>query len=1117
MNRRRLSQSTGRNRQPRRIVAALGASLAVAAFSGLPVAHAADMFANRELLSGAAISFSSDSTSATAEAGEPAHSVETGSAIRSLWWKWTAPASGPVRIDTAGSSFDTVLAVYRGSSLATLSLVAANDDAGLASTSCVTFDAFAGESYSIAVDGFAGSSGQVALSVSQNSAGLVYQSSFEAVPLGVGTLTGVQGWQSLFADDVSGVMSSGGINRAYLTAALTSGNAAALWLPLNYQPAEGDTRVFSVITDLSIPATGSFAGSSYVVLLYSEAGYFLAGIEIDPQSGALYRLDGEQQYTLNASMARGQDYRLILRLDADGNTWSAWLGGTRLFDGVELSAVETPVASLGSLCVGVTSDNGPDVNAAPVLLSSVVVAAEAGSVNVPGSSAAGSPYQGLRQSIPGRLELEYFNEGGHGVATFDTSATNQGGGLRAGEVDILPLGQGGFSIGWLEATEWMNYAVTVAKSARYRFDVRVTSRGAGGTFRLELDGVDISGPMAVPDTGSWTVWTSVPVEAQVEAGDHTLTFVGLQNGSGNGGYVGDVDYIECVEVTSTPPVTEPPVIEPPVTEPPAGSPTPSPYQGVRQSIPGRLEVEFYDEGGPGVATFDLTPENLGGMLRAGEVDLVALAGGGFNVGWFRATEWMTYSVSVAEAGRYRADVRVASPGVGGTFRLELDGADLTGPLSVPATGSWTLWATVSCEVVLPAGDHLLKLVALAGAPDGGNVGDIDWIDFTAVTTPVVEPPVQSPLAPTNPIVPRQTDGRVAVQWETIPGATNYEIWRSSTGTFGDAELVGSCASASYEDCGGAEGKAYTYWVLGMDGDTVIGTGTVSAVVQSTPRLVNISTRGVLRPGAPLIAGLVINGSASRQVLLRAVGPGLEEMGVSGVAMAPSMTVVAAGSIDHVVAHVAPGWDAAGRGVEIAATAEANGAFALPPGSMDAATVLELAPGSYSVIVDDAAGLGGVCLVEAYVLDQAGDLPASTRVANLSTRGFAGSGHSTLIGGLVVEGELPRRFLIRAVGPTLADFGVGDALADPLLWVYRFGEDVPFTGNNDWSSDSAVRAAVNAAVAATGAFECAVGSRDAGMVVELPPGAYTVQLSGAGGGEGTALVEIYEVPMVVDTN
>jgi|GEM_PF-5017551 len=133
---------------------------------------------------------------------------------------------------------------------------------------------------------------------------------------------------------------------------------------------------------------------------------------------------------------------------------------------------------------------------------------------------------------------------------------------------------------------------------------------------------------------------------------------------------------------------------------------------------------------------------------------------------------------------------------------------------------------------------------------------------------------------------------------------------------------------------------------------------------------------------------------------------------------------------------------------------------------------------------------------------------AAKLINLSCRARVGTGGDILIPGLVIAGTAPKTLLVRAVGPTLASFGVSGELADPTLSVFS-GNTVVAT-NNDWSSGPNT-AALAAAASAAGAFALPAGSRDAALIVTLNPGAYTVQVAGVGGTTGVALVEIYELP------
>lgn len=269
-----------------------------------------------------------------------------------------------------------------------------------------------------------------------------------------------------------------------------------------------------------------------------------------------------------------------------------------------------------------------------------------------------------------------------------------------------------------------------------------------------------------------------------------------------------------------------------------------------------------------------------------------------------------------------------------------------------------------------------------------------------------------------------------------------------------------------------------------------------AAEPASARLVNIATRVAVggTAGTP-IPGFVVGGTGAKPVLVRAVGPALAGFGVGGVLADPRLTVLAG------TATVAANdnWLAAD-----AATMTGAGAFALPAGSRDAAAVATLAPGAYTVPVAGADATGGVALVEVYDAAPAG----GSFLVNASTRAHVGTGDAVLIPGFVIAGPGAVRLLVRAVGPTLASFGVANSLADPTLTLFRAG--APLATNDNWSA-GANAAEIAAAATAFGAFALPAGSRDAALVVTLPAGAYSAVVSGVGGSSGTALVEIYSEP------
>ena len=145
-------------------------------------------------------------------------------------------------------------------------------------------------------------------------------------------------------------------------------------------------------------------------------------------------------------------------------------------------------------------------------------------------------------------------------------------------------------------------------------------------------------------------------------------------------------------------------------------------------MPGTVQFENYDAGGEGIAYHDTTSGNTGGAYRTNSVDIKATTytGGGYLVGWAVAGEWLKYTVNVATAGTYAIDVRVASSGAGGTFHIEVNGVNTTGPLAVPDTGGWQMWKTVTkTGVPLGAGPQLIRVVMDANGASG-SVANFNW-------------------------------------------------------------------------------------------------------------------------------------------------------------------------------------------------------------------------------------------------------------------------------------------------------------------------------------------------------------------------------------------------------
>ena len=279
-----------------------------------------------------------------------------------------------------------------------------------------------------------------------------------------------------------------------------------------------------------------------------------------------------------------------------------------------------------------------------------------------------------------------------------------------------------------------------------------------------------------------------------------------------------------------------------------------------------------------------------------------------------------------------------------------------------------------------------------------------------------------------------------------------------------------------------------------------GTGSIGG-----EKLINISTRSLTGTAADtLIVGFVITGTEPKPVLVRAIGPTLSTFNVDGALSAVRLEVFR-GPVSMVVG---TDWGApANNPTDVAATAARVGAFALPANSRDAAVLLNLPPGNYTAVVTGQGGVSGVALVEVYDAT-VGVIPTAQRVVNIATRATAGTGDNTLIAGFYVSGTVPKRVLIRGVGPSLAQFGVTGVLARPQLSVAAGATELAQNAGVATSTDLA---GIVAASAQVGAFALVANSQDAAILINLAPGAYTARVSGVGATTGAALIEVYEVP------
>ncbi|MEO6003100.1 MAG: glycoside hydrolase family 44 protein [Opitutus sp.] len=282
-----------------------------------------------------------------------------------------------------------------------------------------------------------------------------------------------------------------------------------------------------------------------------------------------------------------------------------------------------------------------------------------------------------------------------------------------------------------------------------------------------------------------------------------------------------------------------------------------------------------------------------------------------------------------------------------------------------------------------------------------------------------------------------------------------------------------------------------------------------AVVTPTPppstgsRLTNLSVRARSGGGDDvMIVGLVLGGSGSKRVLLRGIGPTLKKLGVP-TALTDSSVTLYDSKGNQISTNDDWGSDPASAST-LGSMFSDLGAFSLDASSADAALAPVLSPGVYTFHVRGKSGTQGVALGEIYDADSAG----SAKLLNVAARTGVGVDADVLIAGFVIAGSDAKAVLIRAVGPGLTRFGVTGVLADPVLRIYRNGVELPIFQNDDWGT------AANASQVVTtgeriGAASLANGSKDAALLLTLPPGVYSAIVSGAGNSTGVGMVEVYD--------
>jgi hypothetical protein len=362
--------------------------------------------------------------------------------------------------------------------------------------------------------------------------------------------------------------------------------------------------------------------------------------------------------------------------------------------------------------------------------------------------------------------------------------------------------------------------------------------------------------------------------------------------------------------------------------------------------------------------------------------------------------------------------------------------------------------------------------------------------LTRATSGIVLLLIAALVLAVTPLAIAQSGGSYDLSWHTNDGG-------GTTSATGGAYSLGG--TIGQPDAGSSSGGAYTltggFW----------GIAAAAPIPTPTPgSLGNVSTRLQVGTGNNvLFAGFIIQGNASKTLLIRSAGPSLTQFGVPGALGNPQLELHDAsntiGTNDN--------WQTTQIGGVItsdqAAAIQNSGAPPLNPA--EPAIIATLPAGSYSAIVQGVGGTQGVATVEVYDLSQNN----GAILANISTRGFIQTGDNVMIGGFIVVGNASK-VLIRATGPSLIPFGISNALTNPRLELHDGNGTL--AANDDWQTTQIggiITTDQSAAIQGSGLAPS--NAAESTIIATLAPGNYTAIAQGVNGGTGVGVVEVFALP------
>ncbi len=955
-----------------------------------------DDFATASVIAGSSTTVRAASIGATAEASEPNHGATGGA---SLWWKWTAPVSGLTVVDTTGSSFDTIAAVYTGGSaptVSTLTQVANNDNYNGAQTSRLTFTAASGTTYYIAVDGKNAATGMVVLSV-----GLAPANDNFASAATLTTNTGKVTGTTLNASKETGEPTLSGDG--------STGAGKTVWYKWT-APSSGDFS-FSAFTSSFSPILGVYTGSAVSSLTN-------------------------------------------IQTDTDVVTFTATANK------VYYIAVDGADSNSGAFTL--TYNPGEAIPLGDMVTPSAALATDGGLVIVDASS-----------------DFVYFDDTTH---QFETHI---GGTLDVNTPAVS--GTGTFYVSTSTGLYTLNSSGSTTWSKTYSGVASSPAVASDGTVYIHSDD-GVLHALTSAGTEKWTASVpgisysspSVGADGTVYIGSDDNNLYAINPSDGSVRWT----FNAAGQVYSSPAIDSDGTI----------------YFGT-------LSSQFYAVTAAGALKWSYTAGgNISSSAAIGTDGTIYFGCYDNNLYALSSTGTLKWTFATGD------QIRASSPAVASDGTIYIGSYD--GKLyGVTASGAqkvvYNTAASIRSSPLLDSSQGLLF---------GSNDNREYFVDLGGVGPAASPWPMfkqnaqrtsQAPASNTAPSISTQptstsvaTGGTVTLSISAGGQAPLTYQW------YLNGNIISGATQATYtiSNASSANAGSYTVVVTNALGSVTSSAATVSiATASNLGRITNLSARATAGTGVKtLIVGFIVsNGTGTKPILVRGIGPSLQSRGVAGFLDDPALKLFSGSTQIN-------SNDDWGTDSQVPAVTAQVGAVAFTS-TKDAALVANLAAGGYTAQVTPGAAStssSGVALAEFY---DASPVYTSTtpRLTNISARAQVGTGAQVLIVGFIISGTTPVKVLIRGLGPELTKQSVTGVLADPTMKLTQLDGTV-LQQNDNWG-DAANLSAIQAAMTQLNTTVLDAGSKDSVILATLQPGGYTALVSGVNGSTGVGLAEVYEVP------